>query len=109
MATGGRAGPWTGVLCRPCSCVGFDILHNDDDLSVWILRDRVPDGQAIRRKMETIGTWQRIAVGKRVSKRRDWLFEQVKDRLVGGVPELLRQSFELVPGPVGKPEEPVTH
>jgi hypothetical protein len=26
-------------------------------------------------------------------KRRDWLFEQVKDRLVGSVPELLRQSF----------------
>jgi hypothetical protein len=51
--------------------------------------------------METIGTWQRIAVGKRLSKRRGWLFEQAKDRFVGGVPELLRQSFELVPGPVG--------
>jgi hypothetical protein len=59
--------------------------------------------------METIGTWQRISVGKRVSKRRDWLFEQVKDRLVGGIPELLRQSFELVPGPVWEPKEPVTH
>jgi hypothetical protein len=28
--------------------------------------------------METIGTWQRIYLGKRVGKRRDWLFEQVK-------------------------------
>jgi len=76
-----------GVLCGPCSCVGF----------------------GIRRKMEAIGTWQRISVGKRVSKRRDWLFEQVKDRLVSGVPERLRQSFELVPGPVREPEDPVTH
>jgi len=25
--------------------------------------------------METIGTWQRISVGKRVSKGRDWLFK----------------------------------
>jgi len=59
--------------------------------------------------MEPIGTWQRIPVGKRVSKRRDWLFEQVNDRLAGGVPGLLRQSFELVPGPVREPKEPVTH
>jgi hypothetical protein len=44
---------------------------------VGILRDRVPDGQAIRRKMKTIGAWQRISVGKRVSKRRNWLFKQM--------------------------------
>jgi hypothetical protein len=58
--------------------------------------------------MKTIGAWQRISVGKRVSKRRDGLFEQMKDRLVGGVPKQLRQSFELVPGPVREPEDPVT-
>ena len=28
--------------------------------------------------METVGTWQRIYLGKRIGKRRDWLFEQVK-------------------------------
>jgi hypothetical protein len=28
---------------------------------------------------------------------------------VGGVPELLRQSFELVPGPVWEPKDQVTH
>ena len=58
--------------------------------------------------METIGTWQRIYLGKRVGKRRDWLFEQVKDRPVGGVPEWLRQSFEVVPGPVWEPKDPLT-
>src|SRR5579859_5579898 len=41
-----------------------------------------------------------ICFGKRVGKRRDWLFEQVKDSRVGGVPERLRQSFKLVPGSV---------
>ncbi len=63
----------TGVLCGPCLCVGFDVLHNNDDLSARAFRDRVPDGQAIRGKMETIGVWQRISVGKRVSKRGNWL------------------------------------
>ena len=60
-----------------CSGVGFDVLHNDDDLSARTLRDRIPDGQAIRRKVETVSTWRRISVGKRVGKRRNWLFEQV--------------------------------
>ena len=59
--------------------------------------------------METIGTWQRIYLGKRVGKRRDWLLEQVKDRPVGGISEWLWQSFDLVPGPVWKPKDPVTH
>ena len=52
--------------------------------------------------METVGSWQRIYFGKRVGKRRDWLFEQVKDRTVGGVPKWLRQSFKFVPGSVRK-------
>jgi hypothetical protein len=67
---------------------------------VRALRDRVPDRQAVRRKMETVGTWQRIFLGKRVGECRDWLFEQVKDRPVGGVAKGLRQSFEFVPGSV---------
>ena len=37
------------------------------------------------------------------------LFEQVKDRPVGGVPKWLRQSFKLVPGPVREAKDPVTH
>ena len=93
---------------RECSGVGLDVLHDDDDLPLRDLRYRVPDGQAIRRKMKTIGTWQRIYLGKRVGKRRDWLFEQMKDRPVGGVPEWLRQSFEVVPGPFWEPKDPVT-
>lgn len=36
-------------------------------------------------------------------------FEQVKDRSVGGVPELLRQSFEFVLGPVREAKDAVTH
>ena len=59
--------------------------------------------------METIGTWQRIYLGKRVGKRRDWLLEQVKDRPVGGISEWLWQSCDLVLGPVWKPKDPVTH
>jgi hypothetical protein len=59
--------------------------------------------------METIGTWQRIYLGKWVGKRRDWLLEQVKDRPVGGVPEWLRQSFDLVPGSVREAKDAVTH
>ena len=50
-----------------------------------------------------------ICFGKRVGKRRDWLFEQVKDSRVGGVPERLRQSFKLVPGSVREAKDPVTH
>jgi hypothetical protein len=59
--------------------------------------------------METVGTWQRICFGKRVGKRRDWFLKQVKDRAVRGVPEWLRQSFELVPGLVREAKDPVTH
>jgi hypothetical protein len=44
-----------------------------------------------------------------VGKRRDWFFEQVKDRLVGGVPKWLRQSFELVPDSVREAEDRVTY
>jgi hypothetical protein len=43
--------------------------------------------------MKTIGTRQWICFGKRVGKRRDWLFEQVRNRPVGGAPKWLRQSF----------------
>jgi hypothetical protein len=46
--------------------------------------------------METVGTWQGVNFGKWVGKRRDWFFEQVKDRPVGGVPKWLRESFELL-------------
>ena len=101
--------PGTGVLRGSCSCVGLDMLHNDDHLPVRALCDRVPDGQAIGGKVETIGTWQRIWLGKRVSKRGDRLVEQVKDRPVGGVPEWLRQPVKLVPGPVREPQDRVTH
>jgi hypothetical protein len=59
--------------------------------------------------METVGTWQGVNFGKWLGKRRDWFFEQVKDRRVGGVPKWLRQSFELVPGPVREPKGSVTH
>ena len=59
--------------------------------------------------METVGPWQRVCFRKWVSKRRDWFFEQVKDRPMGGVPERLRESFELVPGPVREAKNPVTH
>jgi hypothetical protein len=34
---------------RPCSRVGLDVLHNDDDLPVRARRDRIPDSQAVRR------------------------------------------------------------
>lgn len=54
---------WTGVLRGPRSCVGLDVLHNNDDLPVRTLRDRVPDRQAVRRKVETVGTWQRVYLG----------------------------------------------
>ena len=59
--------------------------------------------------METVGTWQRVYFGKWVGKGRSWFFEQVKDRPVGSVPKWLRQPFELVPGPVWEPKDPVTH
>jgi len=63
----------------------------------------------IRRKMKTVRTWQRIHVGKRVGKCRDWLFEQVKNRSVSGVSKRLWQSFELVPSPVREAKNPFTH
>jgi hypothetical protein len=59
--------------------------------------------------METVSAWQRIYLGKGVGKRRDWFFEQVKDRPVGGAPQWLRQPFELVPGSVREPKDPVTN
>src|SRR5258708_7450682 len=93
---------------EPHSGVGFDVLHNDDDLPVGTFRDRVPDGQIIRRKMETVRTWQRVCFGERVGKCRDWFFEQVKNRSVSGVSKWLRQPFELVPGPVREAKNPVT-
>ncbi len=42
-----RADPWTGFLCGQCLCVGLDVLHDDDDLPIGALCDRVPDGQAV--------------------------------------------------------------
>ncbi len=93
----------------PCSRVGFDVLHNEDNLPVRALRDRVPDGQAVRRKVETVGPWERVCLGKWVGKRRDWFFEQVKNCPLGGVSKWLRQSFKLVPGSIWEPEDPVTH
>jgi hypothetical protein len=59
--------------------------------------------------VETVGTWQRVCFGKWVGKSREWFFEQVKDRPVGGIPKWLRQSFKLVPGSVRKTKNPVTH
>jgi|HubBroStandDraft_6_1064221.scaffolds.fasta_scaffold1377047_1 hypothetical protein len=79
------------------------------DLPVRTLRDRVPDGQTVRRKMKTVRTWQRVYVGKRVGKCRDWFFEQVKNRPVSGVSKRLRQSFKLVPSSVREAKNPVTH
>ncbi len=58
--------------------------------------------------MEAVGTWQRVYFGKRVRKYRNWFFEQLKNRPVSGVSKWLRQSFELVPGPVREAKNPVT-
>ena len=74
MEGGSVPGPEPSAVRVRCR---LDVLHDDDDLSARGVRDRVPDSQAIGRKMEPIGTRQRILVGKRVSERRDWLFEQV--------------------------------
>jgi hypothetical protein len=59
--------------------------------------------------METVGTWQGVYLGKRIGKRRDWFFEQVKDSPLGGAPKWLRQSFKFVPCPVWEAKDPVTH
>lgn len=59
--------------------------------------------------METVGARQRVCFGKWFGKHRDWFFEQVKDRRVGGVPKWLRQPFKLVPSSVWEPKDPVTH
>jgi hypothetical protein len=91
------------------SGVGLDVLNNDDDVPVRTLGDGVPDGQTVRWKMDPVRSWQRVAFGKRLGKRRDWFFEQVKDGPVGGVSKWLRQCFELVPGPVREAKNPVTH
>jgi hypothetical protein len=50
-----------------------------------------------------------VFLWKRVGQRRDRFLEQMKDRLVGGVPKWLRQSFKLVPGSVWEAKDPVTH
>ncbi len=52
---------------------------------------------------------QWIFLGKRVGERGNWLFEQMENRSVGGVPKWLRQPFYLIPGPVGEAKDPVTH
>jgi hypothetical protein len=101
--------PGSGSLCGQCLRVGLNVLHDDDDLPIRALRDCVPDGQAVRWKMETVGTWQRVCFRKRVGKSWDWFLEQVEDHLMGGVPEWLRQSFKLVPGSVREAKDPVTH
>lgn len=59
--------------------------------------------------METVRTWQRIGFGKRVGKRRDGFFEQVKNHPLSGGPKWLRQPFNLVPGSVREAKDPVTH
>jgi hypothetical protein len=59
--------------------------------------------------METVGTWQGVNVGKWVGKRRHWFFEQVKNGPMGGVPQWLRESFDLVPSSVREPKDSVTH
>ena len=58
--------------------------------------------------METVGARKRVCFGKRLGKRGDRFFEEVEDGPVGGVPKWLRQCFELVPGPVGEAENPIT-
>src|SRR5580700_5000710 len=68
LALGGASGesswqapiPGRESAAGPCSRVGYDVLNNDDDLPVRTLRDRVPDGQAVRRKVQTVGTRQRV-------------------------------------------------
>jgi hypothetical protein len=59
--------------------------------------------------METVGAGKRAPLGKRLGQPWDWFVEQVEDGSVGGVPQWLRQCFELVRGPVGEAENPVTH
>jgi hypothetical protein len=102
------AHPSAGCVASP-SGVGLDVLNNDNDLLVRTLGDGVPDGQPVRWKMDPVRIWQRVTFGKRVGKCRDWFFEQVKDRSVGGVSKWLRQCFEFVPGPVREAKNPVTH
>jgi hypothetical protein len=94
---------------QPSSGVGLDELHDDHDLTVGTLRNRVPERQAVRRKMETIGAGQRISLRKGVCKRRHRLFEKMKDRLVRSVPKWLRQALNLIPGSVWEAKNPVTH
>jgi hypothetical protein len=59
--------------------------------------------------MKTVGTWQRVLIGKWVGQRWDWFVEQVEDCPVGGVPERLRQCLQVVPGSVREAKNPVTH
>jgi hypothetical protein len=109
VAAWGEQNPGQDLSEELCSGVGLDVLHNDDDLPVWTLRDRVPDSQAVRWEMEAVGTRQRVCFGKRVGKCRDWFFKQMENRPMGGVSKRLRQSFELVPGSVRETKDLVTH
>jgi len=75
------------------SGVSLDVLHDDHDLPVLGLGDRVPDSQAVRWKIETVGARQWVVLGKRVGKRRDRLLQEVKDCLVRSIPKWLRQPL----------------
>jgi hypothetical protein len=101
--------PQRYLPAETCSGVGLDVLHNDDDLPVRTLRDRVPDGQTVGREMETVPTRQRVYFGERVGKCRNWFFEQVKDCPMGSVSKRLRQLFDFIPGSVREAKNPVTH
>ena len=77
-------------MTGPTSGVGLEVLHDDHDLPVLVLGDRVPDSQLVRRQMEAVGARQRVVLRKRVGERRDRLLQEVKDRLVRSVPQWLR-------------------
>ena len=92
-----------------CSGVGTDVLHNDDYLPVRTLRDRVSDGQTVRREVETIRTRQRVYLGKRVGQCWDWFLKQVQNCPMCSVSKRLRQFFDFIPGPIREAKNPVTH
>jgi len=64
------------------SGVGPEGLHDDHDLPVLALADRVPDSQVVRRQMEAVGARQRVVLRKRIGERRNRLLQEVKDRLM---------------------------
>ncbi len=55
LAVAGAPALTASLMPRIRLGVGLDVLHDDDDLSVWTLRDGVPDRQTVRRKMQTVG------------------------------------------------------